>query len=177
MKTQKTCGPGTALFYFRATQFDERLVDEGEEWQDPKAPRYYYHVAVALDAKEKIEALGIGVCRDNIVYDGAFDAISPPVDPKKKNEALAKLLTLVGQRYDWWEDLDDALRIISYKLFGHEWVHLPVKLIRSTARREKNCVAVLRKYLKWAGSPVRIPLFATPLQAYQRIHEYLINLD
>lgn len=157
------------LFYYGARNFFDEVIDFGEHIEDGPAKHYFYHLAVAENSTNKMEALSNGVQEDVIDYSRQFLLVNPPVDPARKSTALHRLRSLIGQQYDWWVIVDDALRILSKALFGRPVVHLPARFVKSQERHEKICVSLLRKYLNWAGSSIRIPYYATVEDAYNML--------
>ena len=143
--------PGDVLGYYKANNAYDDLIQWAEYAEDGIRHPEYYHVAVALDAQRKIEAVEGGVRIDPIVQDGTFNTFRLPVAPTRVAPALAKLERLVGEHYDNWLIVDDALRYFSLGLTGSECIHLPTAFIRRKQRTEVICVSVLRRYCRYAG--------------------------
>lgn len=152
MKDSFRCRPGDVLLYplvgFRHPTED--AISLGEYLEDGPQGRYYYHVAIALNDSEKIEADGRYVAIHPIDY-GNPDVFRPPASVIKIGSALWKIRNwFLGQRYDWWLIIDDGLRALS-----RDYVHLPVAFINSRERHEKVCSSLAAVYLKLLGIKVK----------------------
>lgn len=139
--------PGDILLYYRdGGLLSDPLIKLGEVLEDGPQSVEYYHCAIALDAKTKIETNGFEpVCVTNIIYDGTFDVFRPPIDQKSRNEALQKVMELQGQHYDWLLILDDAFRFMTFNL-----IHLPENRINNSERRRKICSTLVAFYFESA---------------------------
>jgi hypothetical protein len=137
--------PGDILLFRGGTTFLERGIYFFEQLEDGPQQALYHHAAVALNDREKIEAL-LRVEITSLVDTGHFDVFRPPVDRARRREALRALRSLQGQRYDYLLILDDALRYATRGV-----LHLPRRWVQSWERRRKICSSLVAWYLRRAG--------------------------
>ncbi len=161
--------PGDILLYRKSPSIADRLVEFGERLEDGAQDREYYHVAIALNANDKIEAYGKSVAIHPIDY-GNFDAFRPPIAPRRIGIGLGTIRQYVGQAYDWWLIIDDALRYISRGVF-----HLPVSFIRSTERRGKVCSSLVVSYFKAAYWGPNLTSNASPEDIWIAVKDYPVE--
>lgn len=112
----------------------------------------YFHAAIALDARDKIECNGGPVQVLPIDY-GHFDVFRPPIPPPKVRGALFATRKWIGKKYDWVLIADDALRALTHNL-----VYLPVAWVKSEERRRRICSTLVKAYLDavpWGNLPPR----------------------
>lgn len=146
------CRPGDILLYPLTSLLHpvEDAISAGEYFEDGPQARYYYHVAIALNDTDKIEADGRFVAIHPIDY-GKPDVFRPPASAIKISTALWKVRNwFLGQRYDWWLIFDDVLRALS----GNR-LHLSIDFINSKERHAKICSSLATVYLKLLGIKVK----------------------
>lgn len=124
------------------TKVFEGLIVDGEKLEDGKHKQEYYHIAVAISDKQKIEANGVDVAIDDIEYDGSFDSYTMPFSQEKIEEALEYIKGFQGEPYDWTLIVDDALRYLSDNI-----LHLPLELVAEKEKYEKICSTFAVIYL------------------------------
>ncbi|GMA64939.1 hypothetical protein NZD89_06025 [Alicyclobacillus fastidiosus] len=167
--------PGDILLYRKSPSIGDDLIIEGESFEDGRQDREYYHVAIALDANNKIEAYGKSVAIHPIDY-GNFDAFRPPIGSHRVKSALAVIRRCVGQGYDWWLIIDDAIRYLTKfipKRLGGPW-HLPVSFIQSDERRGKVCSSLAVAYLNAALWGPKLGRNASPEDIYLAVKDFPI---
>jgi hypothetical protein len=149
---------GDFLFYHRVRTAGEALIDLGATIEDGEQPRIVYHCALALDEKNKIEAVSPqGVRIAPIVYDGAWVATRPPIRPGQIDRGIEACKKDLGEHYDNWLIVDDALRDLSEWVFKRPVLHLPEWLVHRTERAKKICSTLLLVYgraASWVPSSV-----------------------
>ncbi len=160
---------GDLLFYYRVKNPYEEAVDVGEYFELGHQSRYYYHVAIALSSAEKVEADGHFVAKHRLIYNGAFDIFRPPAPYRERG--INAILAEVGERYDWWLDIDDGLRYLT-----RDRIHLPVEFIRNRERKEKQCVTLALRYLALAGyqAPFRLGRNSSPQDVYRAVKKWKV---
>lgn len=160
------CQPGDILVYYRNPSVIDRGIQLAEEIEDGPQPRFYYHVAIALDANRKLEAYRrVGI--HPIEYNDTFDVFRPPIAHRRRDNALQFVRSFVGQRYDYILILDDALRYLTH---GH--VHLPVRYVKSLERHMKVCSSLLVRYLLKAMWGPKLGRNASPEDVYLAVKDY-----
>jgi hypothetical protein len=137
---------GDILLYYEGGRRFAPFIEIGEILEDGRQPREYYHAAIALDSRHKIETDGFPVMITNIIYDGSFDVFRPPIPLPDIRRGLYATRQLIGQRYDWLLIIDDALRFLTRGV-----IHLPRKWVESEERRRKVCSSLVAYYLRAAG--------------------------
>lgn len=160
------CEPGDILMYRHGNTLDKRLIDFGERLEDGAQSPMYYHVAIALGPNLKIEAQGKSVAIDTIDY-GNFDPYRPPLSAAQIHDGLTAVKKCVGQPYDWWLIINDALSYLT-----HGIVHLPTKWIESEERKSKICSSLAALYFKAAGLGVRWALSVSPEDIFLAVKEW-----
>lgn len=158
--------PGDILLYRKDPSVFDGLVDEFEEMEYRKQKEYFYHVGIALNNFETIEADGRYVEVNPIDYERA-DIFRPPINQQSINYALGEIRKYIGQSYDWILILDDALRYLTRNL-----IHLPVRYIRSRERHAKVCSTLVAKYLGYAGWGPLYGLNVSPQDLWFAIKDY-----
>lgn len=169
--------PGDILLYKKSPSILDKFIIDGEILEDGLHHREYYHVAIALDASNKIEAYGKSVRIDAIDY-GNFDAFRPPISHPRIQTALSAVQKFVGQYYDWWLIVDDALRYMTRfipRVLGGPW-HLPVSFIKDEERRGKVCSSLVVKYFTAAHWGPKLGRNASPEDIYLAVKDYLVLL-
>ena len=101
------CKPGDILLYGKPPTLSTKLIEVGEELEDGTQEKEYYHVAIALNQFDKIEAQGKNVGIASIDY-GRFDVYRPPIPAYQIKQGLGETRKLVGEPYDWWLIIDEA---------------------------------------------------------------------
>ncbi|WDL97791.1 hypothetical protein [Alicyclobacillus sp. ALC3] len=157
------------MLYHKPPNLSTRLIEFGEKLEDPGHAQYFYHVALALGPYYKIEADGKTVAINPIDY-GKFEGFRPPIPPKQRDAALAQVHKLVGEPYDWWLIIDDALK---YGTCGV--VHLPVRFIKSEERHAKICSSFLRKYFEDAEWGPRERITVSPEDIYLAVKAWPVG--
>ena len=109
------CEAGDILLYGTPPNFDTHLILDGERMEDPGEDRYFFHVAIALDANRNIEAQGKTVAIDQLDY-GKLAVFRPPIRAPRMKTGIEAVRECVGQRYDWLAIINDAL---SYRNGAH----------------------------------------------------------
>ena len=144
MKTLPLVEPGDVLAYWRVRSIFEELIDAGETLEDGRQAKEYYHVSVALNGKQQIEALtssGVGI--HPIIYDGSFDVFKVPVSKSQRDRGLGKAVLLDGNKYNWWAVVDDALGMLTF-----DSVRLPKRFMRKINKYLDDCSQVALAYLR-----------------------------
>ncbi|WAH35060.1 hypothetical protein [Alicyclobacillus dauci] len=142
---QTWCEPGDVLVYFKPVNLTTRLIEYGEERIDPGEDRYAYHVAIALDRYNKVEANGQATEINPIDYDRC-EVFRPPYDPAKLPGALAWAHMQVGRLYGWIGIIDQGLRDISGGL-----LHLPRWFVTWANNRWPYCSTLAQSIMSQAG--------------------------
>lgn len=136
---------GDILLYGHAPNFETRMIQFGEILEDGIQDQEFYHVAIALNALNKIEANGKYVEINPIDY-GKFSIFRPPIDQLNIKKGLDESCQLVGEPYDWLLIFDDVLRYLT-----HNFIHLPEKWINLQERHKKICSSLVAFYFRKAG--------------------------
>ncbi|MCL6442088.1 MAG: hypothetical protein K6T83_01255 [Alicyclobacillus sp.] len=163
------CKPGDILLYPHPPNLSTRLIELGERLEDGKQPIEFYHVALALGPYDKLEADGKRVEVNPIDY-GKFIAYRPPIPKDRRDKALAEMRKYIGQPYDWWLILDDALRYLTRGV-----VHLPVRFISSQERRKKVCSSLVARYLAAAEWGPKLGPNSSPEDLWLAVREYPVD--
>lgn len=161
--------PGDILLYRKNPSVFDRLIVEFEEKEHRKQKEYFYHVGIALDSWNTIEADGRYVEVNPIDYERA-EIFRPPISQQSINYALNEIRKYIGQRYDWMLILDDALRYITRNL-----IHLPIGYIRSTERHAKVCSTLVRRYFFYAGWGLFYGVNESPEDIWLAIKDYEVK--
>ncbi|EPZ47618.1 hypothetical protein [Alicyclobacillus acidoterrestris] len=161
--------PGDILLYRNPPTFLTHLIDIGEYFEDGQRSPIYYHVAIALNDKEKIEANGNQVAIAPIDNGGTFDVYRPPILPRNIRDGLSYVKSLEGQRYDWLLIVDDALRYST-----HNIVHLPVAMVKRSERYRKICSTVVAEYFR-AAHYINLSGNVSPQDVYLAIADFEVN--
>jgi|GEM_PF-5092489 len=162
------CYPGDILMYDKPPNFSTHLIVDGEHLEDPGQSIYFYHVAVALDAKAKIEANEHKVAIADIDY-GNFLVFRPPISAVDVFKGLDAVKKLEGQGYDYLMILDDTLRFATENL-----VHLPDDWVADAETHRKICNTVVYYYLKAAGHPIPT-MPRSPEDVYIWVKDWLVQ--
>ncbi len=133
---------GDILLYYHSPDLIDRGIDFFEWFEHPYQPLYFYHAAVALSHDRQIEAFRHVEIRAIPYTDRPFMIFRPPICDSVIDKGLDHIQRYVGQSYDYTVIVDDALRYVS-----HNRIHLPVSWIESDERKEKDCSALVVKYL------------------------------
>ncbi|MFB5192747.1 hypothetical protein [Alicyclobacillus fastidiosus] len=169
--------PGDILLYRKYPSIGHDLIIDGEILEDGRQQREYWHVAIALDVKNKIEADGKTVAIHPIDY-GNFDAFRPPIGSRRIDLALSVIRQFVGQGYDWWLIIDDAIRYATKRIpkcLGGPW-HLPAAFIQSEERRAKVCSSLAVAYFNAAVWGPKLDRNASPEDIYLAVKDFPINV-
>jgi len=115
-----TCRPGDVLFYFDAAGLT-RIIQLGEDWEEHSDGPWPYHVAVALNSTNKLEA-DFWDTAINPIHDGRTYVVCRP--PYSDAGQLARALQWgrgrVGRLYGWVGIIDQGMRDLS-----RGRIHLP----------------------------------------------------
>ncbi|GMA59661.1 hypothetical protein GCM10025859_01010 [Alicyclobacillus fastidiosus] len=161
-----TCETGDILLYSTPPNFDTCLVIEGERMEDPGESRYFFHVAIALDANRKIEARGKTVAIDQIDY-GQFAVFRPPVPPSRIQAGIEAVRECIGQHYDWLAIINDGMSYLTRDL-----AHLPDKWVASSEHKRKICSSLVALYFKTASWGPKFGLTVSPEDIYEAVKEW-----
>lgn len=164
---------GDILMYYRPTKphrLVERAIQLGEILEDGIQDREYYHVAIAVDAQTKVEANGVYVAKADIEKNRSFDLFRPPIAHHVRHQAMQTILTMEGQKYDWWLIFDDVLRYISFGL-----LRLPESFIAEREQTEKICSTLVGRYLRLAGYKHVDKRFPSPEDIYLAVKRYKVS--
>ncbi|MFB5192646.1 hypothetical protein [Alicyclobacillus fastidiosus] len=160
------CESGDILLYETPPNLDTRLILKGERMEDPGGARYFYHVAIALDANWKIEAQGKTVAITDIDY-GRFAVFRPPIPPSRVKNGVAAVRDCVGQNYDWLAIMNDGL---SYLTRGR--IHLPKRWVESSERKRKICSSLVALYFNAAKWGPKFGLTVSPEDIYEAVKDW-----
>ncbi|QQE80942.1 hypothetical protein [Alicyclobacillus sp. SO9] len=128
--------PGDILVYSDAKNDIDRLIQFGEECirhNKERGQPIAFHVAVALGAFHKIEAIASGVTIDLIDY-RQCSVFRPPYNRTKMERALIWAARQKGKLYGWVGDMDQALRDLTFNR-----VHLPRAFIQWADKKWPYC--------------------------------------
>lgn len=164
--------PGNILLYDEVRTAGEALIDFGEILEDGPRANTFYHCAIALNGTRKLEADGKSIVDNPIVYDGAWRLFRPPISPAATLRALDADRKLVGEKYDDWLIIDDALRDAT-----HNVLHLPGGFITYKELHEKVCSSYLLYHFRAAGSALADGFTAnvSPQDWYLRLQRYEVH--
>lgn len=164
------CQAGDVLFYFDAPNVETRLIQFGESIEEHAPGPWPYHVAIALNATQKIEADGKETAINPIDY-GKFVICRPPYDKRKLPKALAWSRRQEGKLYGWFGILDQILRI----LFRKKGL-VPRWLVEWADKRWPYCSYLYQEFAPRAGF-TDIPVWppATPADCWIPLRKYTVR--
>ncbi|WP_436663535.1 hypothetical protein ACOALA_13405 [Alicyclobacillus acidoterrestris] len=163
------CEPGDILLYGRAPNLDTRLILKGERMEDPGEDKYFYHVAIALDANWKIEAQGKTVAITEIDYERCT-VFRPPIPEWRVKLGLAAVMRCEGQKYDWLAIVNDGLSYLTHGL-----VHLPDTWIASVEHKRKICSSLVALYFKSAQWGPKFGWRVSPEDIYDAVQDWPVT--
>ncbi|WJJ55345.1 hypothetical protein QB910_000101 [Dabrowskivirus KKP3916] len=147
---------------------DWGAIKLGEELEDGKQRKEYIHVGVALNSRELITADGTVVAAHPINFNDEFDVYTLTDDRDKIHAALSATQKHLGEKYDWWEIIDQGIR----DLTGGR-VHLPRGFIMTQEHHKKICSTVAKVYIDALSLGIEIKEFPSPEDIYIAIAKYL----
>lgn len=163
---------GDILLYDVVRTAGEALIDFGEILEDGPHADTFYHCAIAVDAANKYEATGKQIAEHPVVYDGSWRLFRPPISPDATARALIADSKLIGEPYDDWLIVDDALRDATHNL-----IHLPGGFITNRELHSKVCSSFLLYHFHAAGSVLADGLTSnvSPQDWFLRLRRYEVQ--